>query len=114
MKVGRIVRINNSNLPGEEGLFGTVRKTLHGGAGLYVIVGLPHPYGVAHISVEDLDPIVMEDLEFVTVEGRYGVVLERKGSWVRIQFDAMVEWIDEAGLDPSSPEMLIVNDVMTR
>ena len=114
MRVGQLVRIRSSNVEGEAGLFGTVRQTLHGGAGLYAIVGLPYPYGIAHMCATDLETVVLEDQEFVTVEGRYGVVLERKEDHVRIQFNKMVDWVDSDRVEPSSPDILLVNDVMTR
>ena len=114
MRRGQLVRIKRSDLDGETGLLGTVQGTVRGAAGPYVMVSLPSPYGVSHMCATDLESVVVEEQEFVTVEGRYGVVLERKEGRVRVQFDRTVDWVDPAKIEPSSPEELLVNDVMTR
>lgn len=114
MKPGQIVRIKNSNLEGEVGILGKVTDMARGGAGSYVYLLLPAPYGGGFHCVEDLEIVDPGELEFVTADGNYGVVLERTKSGVRIQFEQVVENVDPATVKPSCPEELLVFDVMTR
>jgi hypothetical protein len=113
------VRIRRSAVHGEAGLYGTVQVTPfgeaeRGAAGPYVFVLLPAPYGAAYAHVDDLDPIDFGGFEIVAVKGRFGVVVERTKTSVRIQFERSVEWVDPGDVELSTPEEALVNDVMTR
>jgi hypothetical protein len=115
------VRIKRSNVHGEAGLYGTVQAGLLGGtaqergaAGPYVFVLLPAPYGAVYAHVDDLEPVDFKKLEVVAVKGRFGVVIGRTKTSVRVQFEYSVEWVDPGDVELSTPEEVLVNDVMTR